>query len=137
VENLIIKLSKLYFPLKTKAFVRKNVLRTTYFAYFQLLLKYGIFFGGNSTDLNKVFKLQKRAIRLITNIPGTAICMPYFNNHKIMTLSCLYIYEILLYTRMSLDTFKTNSTFHSHDTRNKSKLFITRHNTTLFEQSTA
>jgi hypothetical protein len=52
-----------------------------------------------------------------------------------MTLSCLYIYEILLYTGMSLDTFKTNSMLHSYDTRNKSKLFITRHNTTLFEQS--
>jgi CRISPR/Cas system CMR subunit Cmr6 (Cas7 group RAMP superfamily) len=36
---------------------------------------------------------------------------------------------------MFLDTFKTNSMFHSYDTRNKSKLFITRHNTILFEQS--
>ena len=35
VENLIIKLSKLCFALKTtKAFVSKNVLRTMYFAYF-------------------------------------------------------------------------------------------------------
>jgi hypothetical protein len=47
----------------------------------------------------------------------------------------MLIYEIILYTKMSLDTFKTNPMLHSHDTRNKSKLFITRHNTTLFEQS--
>jgi hypothetical protein len=38
---------------------------------------------------------------------------------------------------MSLDTFNTNSMFHLYDTQNKSKLFITRHNTTLFEQSIA
>ena len=50
--------------------------------------------------------------------------------HFKLKLKC----RILLYTRMSLDTFKTNSMFHSYDTRNTSKLFITRHNTTLFEQ---
>jgi hypothetical protein len=135
VENLINRLSKLCFALKTaKAFLSRNVLRTMYFAYFLSLLKYDILFWGNSRNLKKVFKLQKRAVRLIANIPSTASCMPYLRNYKIMTLSCLYIYEVLLYTRMSLDTFKTNSMFHSYDTRNKSKLFITRHNTTLFEQ---
>jgi hypothetical protein len=36
---------------------------------------------------------------------------------------------------MSLSKFKTNSTFHLHDTRNKSDLFITSHNTKLFEKS--
>jgi hypothetical protein len=38
---------------------------------------------------------------------------------------------------MSLNKFKTNSMLHSHDTRTKSDLFITSHNTKLFEQSTA
>jgi hypothetical protein len=38
---------------------------------------------------------------------------------------------------MSLDTFKTNSVFHLYNTRNNSKLFITSHNTKLFEQITA
>jgi hypothetical protein len=117
VENFIITLSKLCFALKTtKVFVSKNVLRTMYFAYFYSLLKYVVLFWGNSRNMKKVFKLQKRAIRLIANIPSTASCMPYFTDYKIMTLSCLYIYEILLYTRMSLDNFKTNFMFHSYDT---------------------
>jgi hypothetical protein len=38
---------------------------------------------------------------------------------------------------MSLSKFKTNSMFHSHETRTKSDLFITSHNTKLFEQSVA
>jgi hypothetical protein len=38
---------------------------------------------------------------------------------------------------MSLSKFKTNSMLHSHDTRTKSDLFTTSHNTRLFEQSTA
>ena len=52
-----------------------------------------------------------------------------------MTLPCLYIYEILLYTKMYLSNFKINCIFHSYDTRNKSDLFISSHNTKLFEQS--
>jgi hypothetical protein len=58
VENLIIKLSKLCFALKTtKAYVSKTVLRTMYFAYFHSLLRYGILFWGNFRNLKKVFKL--------------------------------------------------------------------------------
>jgi len=47
----------------------------------------------------------------------------------------LYICEVILYIEMYLSRFKTNSMFHSYDTRNKSYLFITSHNTKLFEQS--
>jgi hypothetical protein len=74
------------------------------------------------------------AIRLIANISSTTSCKPYLKKLKIMTLP---IYEILLYVKMFVSKFKTNSMFHSHDTRIKSDLFITSHNTKLFEQSTA
>jgi hypothetical protein len=108
-----------------------------YFAYMHSSLKYGILFWGNIRNLKKVFKLKKRAIRLIANISSTANCKPYFEKLKIMTLPYIYIYEILLYTKRSLSKFETNSMFHSHVTRNKSDLFITSHNTKLFEQSIA
>jgi hypothetical protein len=36
---------------------------------------------------------------------------------------------------MSLNNYKTNSMIHLHDTRQKSDLFITGHNTKLFEKS--
>jgi hypothetical protein len=49
----------------------------------------------------------------------------------------MYILEILTHTKWSLSKFKTNSMFHSHDTRSKANLFITSHNTKLFKQSIA
>jgi hypothetical protein len=63
-----------------------------------ILLEYGILFWGNCRNVKKVFKLQKRVIRLIANISSTTSCVPYFKKLKIMTLPYLYIYEILLYT---------------------------------------
>jgi hypothetical protein len=48
----------------------------------------------------------------------------------------MYIYEILLQFRMSMNNCKTNPKIHLHDTRQKSDFFITGHNTKLLEQST-
>jgi hypothetical protein len=47
----------------------------------------------------------------------------------------MYIYEILLYTKMYVGKLKTNSMFHTYDTWSKSDLFISGHNIKLFEQS--
>jgi len=46
----------------------------------------------------------------------------------------VYIYEFLLYTKLYLSGFKTNSLVSSYDTRSKSDLFITGHDTKLFEE---
>jgi hypothetical protein len=108
-----------------------------YFAYMNSFLKYGILFWGNIRNLQKISKIQKRAIRLISNISNTSSCKLNFKKLKIMTLPCICILEILTHTKGSLNKFKTNSMFHSHDTRNKADLFITSHNTRLFEQSIA
>jgi hypothetical protein len=36
-------------------------------------LKYGILFWGNARNLQKVFKIQRRAVRLIANISNTSV----------------------------------------------------------------
>jgi len=36
-----------------------------YYAYFHLVIKYGITFWGNSTDIKGVFQLQKKTMRII------------------------------------------------------------------------
>ena len=91
-ENLLKKLSKLCFAIKTfRPSVNKNVLRNMYFQYFQSALKYGILFWGNLKNFKKNFKLQKGAIRLTANIFNTTSCKPYFNELKFMALPYTYI----------------------------------------------
>jgi hypothetical protein len=105
-EKLVIKLSKFCFAIKTiKSFVNKHIVTTTYFAYMHSSLKYSILFWGDVRNLKKVLKHKERAIRLIANISSTTSCKPYFKKLKIMTLPCIHIYEILLYTKMSLNKF--------------------------------
>jgi hypothetical protein len=106
-----------------------------YFAYFYPVLKYGILFWGISKNYKKVSSLQKRAMKILATVSRTTSCKPLFRTLKIMTLPCIYIYEILLQFRMSLNNYKTNSMIHLHDTRQKSNFFITGHNTNFFEKS--
>jgi hypothetical protein len=49
-------------------------MKIIYFSYFHSVMTYGIIFGGNSADRNNVFKLQKRAIRLITDSSNRTSC---------------------------------------------------------------
>jgi hypothetical protein len=67
----------------------------------------------------------------------TDIAMPTDSRIKIVTVPGIYVYEILLYKKMDLTRFKTNSIFHSYEMRNKSDLFIIDLNTKLFAQRIA
>jgi len=42
-----------------------ETLQMAYFGYFHSVVRYGIIFWGNATDRYKVFKLQKRVIRIV------------------------------------------------------------------------
>jgi hypothetical protein len=55
VENLVMKLSKLCFAVKTvTSFYYKNVVKTMYFSYLLSSLKYDILIKGNSSNLKKI-----------------------------------------------------------------------------------
>jgi len=54
---------------------------------------YGIALWGNSIESVKVFKLQKRAIRLMTGTNGRTSCRPLFAMLGIMTLPSQYVFS--------------------------------------------
>ena len=59
--------STCYVIRSTRSFISMKNLRTIYFSYVHSIVAYGIIFCGNSTYSNNIFKLQKRAIRIILN----------------------------------------------------------------------
>lgn len=77
----------------------------TYYAYAQAWLSYGVMLWGNSTDSQTIFILQKKLIRIITNIEQTDSCKPHFQKHKILTLPCLYILELCKFVKTHQDYY--------------------------------
>ncbi len=74
-------------------------LRKVYFAKFQSILTYGLtIWGGTSVEnFNRLFIIQKRAIRIIHGAPPDEHCQQLFKTFRVMTLACLYIFELAKY----------------------------------------
>jgi hypothetical protein len=66
VDHLESKLSSACFVLRILwPLGSEGTLRIVYFSYIHSILSYGIIFWANCSDSNKIFKLQKRAIRIL------------------------------------------------------------------------
>jgi hypothetical protein len=124
-QQLANKICKICFALRVIRRVSglENV-RTLYYAYFQSLLLYELIFWSNSGNAKLIFRLQKRAIRTMVQIPTTISCKQHFKSLHVLPLPCLYIYEVIDYIKANLNDFTTNSGICSHNTRRTDDLFI-------------
>lgn len=110
--------------------VNEPVVLTAYQAYVTSTLRYGIIFWANSVDRELVFKAQKRCIRSLCGIQQLDSCKPYFKKLRILTLPCLYIFEIVLFVKGNSQLFQQ---FKSIRLRNKINSLPSK--TALFRKS--
>ena len=66
-----------------------NTLRSIYFANFHSHLRYGILFWGGDSQSTKVFKLQKKVVRLICNAKRKTSCRELFKTLNKLALKLL------------------------------------------------
>ena len=85
------------------------------------IISYGIIFWGSFSYANKVFILQKKIIRIITNTRPRDSCREVFKSMEILTLYSQYIYSLVLYTINNKHLFDTNE-IHKCKTRNNNNL---------------
>jgi hypothetical protein len=57
-------------------------------------MTYGLMFWGNSSLAERIFKIQKRAIRIIKGIIYRESCREHFRNMNILPLRSQYIYSV-------------------------------------------
>ena len=75
IDKICAKLKSGCYILRTlKPSLLMNNLKTIYFSYIHSTITYGTIFWGNSAGSDEVFKLQKRAIRNITNSHSSTSC---------------------------------------------------------------
>jgi len=106
-----------------KHIVPIDTLRVIYFAHIHSIISYGIIFWGSSSYANKVFILQKKMIKIITNTRPRDFCREVFKNMEIMTLYSQYIYSLVLYTINNKHLFEANNEIHKYKTRNNNNLY--------------
>jgi hypothetical protein len=84
-QQLANKLCKVCFVLRViKRVSGLETVCTLYYAYFHSLLLYGLIFWGNLGNAKLIFRLQKRAIRAMVQIPNNISCKQYFKSLHIL-----------------------------------------------------
>jgi len=99
-------------------------LRIIYFAHIHSVINYCIIFWGSSSYAKKVFILQKKISRIITNIKSRGSCKQVFKNMEIMTLYSQYTHSLILYTVNNKHLFNTNNEIHKCGTRYNNHLHL-------------
>jgi len=76
----------------------------------------------NSTNSRCVFKLQKRAIRIIMGAKNRDSCREFFKLLKILPLYAQYIYSLIMFVVTNRNLFPDNAELYSIKTRNSHNL---------------
>jgi hypothetical protein len=105
-----------------------------YFSYVHSVMSYGIIFGGNSHYSNNIFKIQKRIIRIITNIGRCDSCHQLFKQLQILSLPSQYIFSLLLFVNKNREMFLSNSEIHDVNTQHNYNLHLPSTNLTLVQK---
>jgi len=130
------KLKTAYFVIRTiQAIMSLETLRMVYFAYIHSIISYGIIFGGNQLYSDKIFKIQKRVIRIITSSRTRDACKELLKKLEILPLHSQYIYSISIFVIKNKHLFYTNNQIHSIHTRFKTNLHPPTAKLTKFQKA--
>jgi hypothetical protein len=61
------------------------------------------FVKTNSTNISRVFKLQKKVIRIISGVGPRDSCISLFKKLDILPLSCEYIFSLMLFVIIKIN----------------------------------
>jgi hypothetical protein len=123
IDQLSSKLKSACYVIRSlKSVISTKNFTTIFFSYVHSIIAYGIIFWGNSPYSNNIFKLQKRAIRIIMNADNRVSCRELFKKLNILPLHSQYILSLLLFVVKNIDEFTSKSDVHTINTRHRSDL---------------
>lgn len=117
-------------------FASQDILLTAYFGCLYPYLCYGVaIWGAQSTRTSHIFRLQKKAIRLMFGMGRSQTCRGVFSSHNLLTFPSIYILECLTFFVKNKRFFPAVNTLR-YNFRNSNSLIIPKHNTTSYERHT-
>jgi hypothetical protein len=86
-------------------------------------MTYGITFWGNSPYSIKLFRIQKKVVRIMMDLKKRGSCRDSFKEMKILRLCSQYIFSLMQYVVNNKHLFTRNSEIHNIGTRQNNNLF--------------
>ena len=112
---------------------KSKVLKMAYYGLIYPYISYGIMFWGSCSEkeFNRIFVLQKKAVRIIGNLKFRETCVNAFKQLDIMTLPCIYIQETIQFFLYNCVIF-TGNDVHNYNTRKGFQYRPQQHRLNLF-----
>lgn len=112
----------------------KDILLSLYYGSFHSRMRFGIALWGSAVSVQRVFIVQKYAVRLIAGLRRSETCRHAFREYGIMTVYDTYIYELCCFVHKNYNYFFGNEISHKYNTRNKNYLLPDKHSTTFYQR---
>lgn len=113
----------------------KNTTKIFYYSNFESVIRYGIILFGYSSAANRVFIMQKRAIRCMFGLKFRESCKQIFIREQILTFPCIYILDILKFVRQNISNFNLQNEYHDYNTRHGQNLQYHIHRLELYKSN--
>lgn len=136
VDNVCSRVSSGIFALrKLSKYCPAQVLLMAYYGLVYPHLSYGIaLWGGCSkTEFTRLFRLQKKAVRLILKLSSRESCKPGFSKLGLLTLPSLYILETAKFCLLKCVLTRGNDV-HTYETRGRYNYRTGQHRTVVHER---
>jgi len=87
-------------------------------------MNYGIIFWGYSLHSSIIFRIQKKAIRILEGCGNRVSCTNSFKKLQIMALTSQYMLSLLMFVVQNKNFFLTKNENHNVDTRGRNNLYL-------------
>jgi hypothetical protein len=95
-------------------------------------MTYGIMFWGNSSHAERMFKLQKRVVRIMKECGPRDSCRKHFRDLSILPLRSQYIYSLMIFVANNREMFDTNKFHYEINTRHIMDIHMTQVNLAIY-----
>jgi len=120
IDLLMKNLSKACYIIRNaKTYMSALSLKVVYYAFFHSVMSYGIIFWGNSSHSSIIFRIQKKAIRIMEGCGNRVSCRNLFKKLQILSLTSQYMLYLLMFVVQNKNFFLTNNENHNLDTRQR------------------
>jgi hypothetical protein len=135
IEELISKLSTACYVIRSiKPYMSHTTLIMVYYSLFLSIMNYGLIFWRNSSYSCKIFRLQKKVIRIIMGCRSRDSCNNLFNKLRILPLKLQYISFLHLVAVNNKDQFIVNSENYSINTRQSTNLHLPQASLAIYQK---
>jgi hypothetical protein len=135
IEYIVSKLSSACYAMRlVKPYVSQNILKIIYFSYFHSVMTYGSLFWGQSPESVKIFRLQKKIIRIMLGCRSRDSCRKLFMELKILPFHPNIFSLLLLFVINNMEQYMINSEVYHISTRQHSNLHLPLPNLTKYQK---